>query len=540
MPLWSTTSPRVVLAGSADPVTADDAIAGDEGLNLTTAELAAHGIVRVFCLGGPAPVVDLPVDTVCVGRTSADAAADVCTADVYSHNTTQLDAKTLSQQLAEAAGLLEVALATASSSAVGTAEASPSAARDDLPEESSDEEGGSSDGTRLRVRVSRSDNEKWGITWHANIFKSSQRLVVKEIADDSVFARWNADRPERLQVSYGDRMMRINGVRADDYLPAQAAEKMRAELKKPKVRALFWRPGSAESIGEASEETGQTLPSAVLVCAGREAASAAGLGVTGAAMAAAVLVAHILLHGRSWADSQLRGDGAADLEVALRVLGEAATVLHHLGDAGAEIMAALQALATDATQIQSQSGGREERTQVEMAEVQDGMMPGADSNTIFVGSACNGSNEAITGDADPELVPQWTFSCRKCSTALFHDLSVLPHYTDGAKKASRKWATEQADDHVPGGGPGMPGSSGCTSVFVEPMRWMGDLSEPTGRLKCGNPRCGQKLGGYSWHGLPCSCGQWQSPAFQIHNARIECMPAGRRARGPAPVPVFNI
>ena len=27
-----------------------------------------------------------------------------------------------------------------------------------------------------------------------------------------------------------------------------------------------------------------------------------------------------------------------------------------------------------------------------------------------------------------------------------------------------------------------------------------------GKLACGNPSCRQKLGGFSWHGLPCSCG----------------------------------
>jgi len=130
--------------------------------------------------------------------------------------------------------------------------------------------------------------------------------------------------------------------------------------------------------------------------------------------------------------------------------------------------------------------------------------------------------------ADPQLQPQWTYSCRKCSTALFHDLNVLPHHTDGAKKASRGWVQESSG-----------GQAACTSMFVEPMKWMGCLEGQTGRLVCGNPACRQKLGGFSWHGLPCSCGQWQSPAFQIHCARLDCMPAGRRARGPAPQAVFR-
>ena len=52
------------------------------------------------------------------------------------------------------------------------------------PGDSSDEEGGSSEGIRLRVRLRRQD-DKWGIKWHKQMFKSSHRLVVDEIGRSS-------------------------------------------------------------------------------------------------------------------------------------------------------------------------------------------------------------------------------------------------------------------------------------------------------------------------------------------------------------------
>jgi len=96
------------------------------------------------------------------------------------------------------------------------------------PGDSSDEEGGSSEGIRLRVRLRRQD-DKWGIKWHKQMFKSSHRLVVDEIAAGSPIDQWNLSQPEGLQVKYGDRLERINGIRVQSS-PAEVAGKFRAEL----------------------------------------------------------------------------------------------------------------------------------------------------------------------------------------------------------------------------------------------------------------------------------------------------------------------
>jgi len=185
----------------------------------------------------------------------------------------------------------------------------------------------------------------------------------------------------------------------------------------------------------------------------------------------------------------------------------------------------------------SQPAGVQEDQQQVTDEVASGA-PQEQAQTQSADQTEEGATEANAGDAacqdeegdeeaEEKPEPSFVYQCRKCGVGLFHDLNILPHSTDGVQRRSRAWMPTD-------------GSDPCTSVFVEPMSWMGNLEGQTGKLLCGNQRCRQKLGAFSWHGLPCSCGQWQSPAFQIHGSRLDCMPAGRRVvRGPAPTAVFR-
>ena len=61
----------------------------------------------------------------------------------------------------------------------------------------------------------------------------------------------------------------------------------------------------------------------------------------------------------------------------------------------------------------------------------------------------------------------------------------------------------------------------CQSLFVEQNQWMESLvlGSSQGKLTC--PKCSGRLGSFNWAGLQCSCGQWITPAFQIHKARID-------------------
>jgi dual specificity phosphatase 12 len=56
------------------------------------------------------------------------------------------------------------------------------------------------------------------------------------------------------------------------------------------------------------------------------------------------------------------------------------------------------------------------------------------------------------------------------------------------------------------------------------MAWMAaELGggEVGGKLGCPGPRCGARLGAWSWAGERCSCGAWVTPAFQVHLGRVD-------------------
>lgn len=411
------------------------------------------------------------------------------------------------------------------------------------PAESSEEEGGSIEGVRLRVRVSRSVNEKWGVKWHKDMFKKWHRFVVDDIAEDGIIARWNELQPPSKQVRYGDRLLRINGVQMSTMPAEQLAAKMRAELQHETMRALFWRPGADEGAPRSRPKA--AAPEAVLVCASGRVAGAC-----------AVVAAHMLFERP-----------ATGLDGVLLLLGEAAARALREPDA-VDLLAGLEALAADANLAASTCSAA-----VAEASCRSSLEPVADLAAAATAVAETGPDVALPRPArvaGPDLLsadgvealatdgitsadeggehdatPLWTYSCRKCGAALFHDLSVQPHSTGGIDKRLPLWQQEQEalakaqaiqagvvpePEEVP--------EAACTCVFVEPMEWMGSLEGSTGKLVCGNPRCRQKLGRFCWHGLSCSCGQWQSPAFQIHSASIDCMPATRRVRGPLPKACF--
>lgn len=465
-PFW-TLSDRIVLAG---PDALSDAAA-----------LEDLGIVRAICVSAegrelPESARRWPCEAVSV----------------------ELGGQSLSQRLVEGAEQLQraVTLAAASDSA-------PDVVPDTEPGDSTDSEADASVGTRMRLRLRRSGDERWGIKWHQEMFKKSNRFVVDDVTEDSAVARWNGSQPSHAQVRYGDRLLRVNGVRADRGPAKQQAAKMRAELQGERIRALLWRPGGGPPA-QGSAPARQTSRR-VLVYAAE----------LGALPAAAGMVALHMLQGAS-----LECGGLA------AVLGPAADAV-----AGPGALAVIEALEPAAPLADSPAEECDLGDQREEPAVR-----GVESAECAAERGAGALVEA--GEKPTRSDPAWTYSCRKCSRVLFHDINVLPHFTDGVVKASRRdWALAQKEDE---GGTGMPHGS-CTSVFVEPMEWMGSLDGQTGRLVCGNANCRQKLGAFSWHGLPCSCGQWQCPAFQIHCARVDCVPfRSRPSRGPAPKAVESI
>ncbi|KEP63988.1 UNVERIFIED_CONTAM: dual-specificity protein phosphatase [Hammondia hammondi] len=107
------------------------------------------------------------------------------------------------------------------------------------------------------------------------------------------------------------------------------------------------------------------------------------------------------------------------------------------------------------------------------------------------------------------------YACRRCRRVLFADEHILPH--------------AKLNKPVSAVGPPPSKQRFCNMVFVEPLTWMGDVQELTGKLLCPTERCKAKLGVWSWHGLLCNCGQWHCPAFQIQLRRVDNFPRSAEA-----------
>ncbi|KAH8740954.1 hypothetical protein FG386_002500 [Cryptosporidium ryanae] len=100
------------------------------------------------------------------------------------------------------------------------------------------------------------------------------------------------------------------------------------------------------------------------------------------------------------------------------------------------------------------------------------------------------------------------YRCKRCSSALFSDKHIIEHLQNKIVNENN----------------GQNPYSECTSIFVLQMNWMEDFWMEKGKIICPNPKCDAKIGYYSWHGVRCSCGFWQTPAFQIHKSKIDYLP----------------
>ncbi|KAL1915323.1 uncharacterized protein VTP21DRAFT_6781 [Calcarisporiella thermophila] len=112
---------------------------------------------------------------------------------------------------------------------------------------------------------------------------------------------------------------------------------------------------------------------------------------------------------------------------------------------------------------------------------------------------------------------QRIYKCKKCRRALVTTENIIPH-TPGQGQSS-------FSHHKRDPAHSLSSSQLCTSFFVEPMDWFGNIgsdgegSVVAGRIDC--PKCGAKLGAFNWSGDQCSCGSWVVPAFAIHRNRVD-------------------
>lgn len=120
--------------------------------------------------------------------------------------------------------------------------------------------------------------------------------------------------------------------------------------------------------------------------------------------------------------------------------------------------------------------------------------------------------EALPGKQVP---PTPAYRCKKCRRVIALQANVLDH-VPGEGETSFDWHKRR------GGNPfSRSGDNECSSIFVEPLRWMKTVEEGglEGKLMCAH--CEARLGYFNWSGIQCSCGSWITPAFQLHKSRVD-------------------
>lgn len=112
-----------------------------------------------------------------------------------------------------------------------------------------------------------------------------------------------------------------------------------------------------------------------------------------------------------------------------------------------------------------------------------------------------------------ELSSVLLYRCKKCRRILACQENVLTHDQGNGNAPYNKKEKVCLWDEIR--------TVDCTSIFVEPMRWMATVQEGgvMGKLSCAT--CEARLGSFNWAGAQCSCGAWVVPAFQLHKSRMD-------------------
>ncbi|RDY14060.1 putative inactive dual specificity protein phosphatase-like [Mucuna pruriens] len=110
------------------------------------------------------------------------------------------------------------------------------------------------------------------------------------------------------------------------------------------------------------------------------------------------------------------------------------------------------------------------------------------------------------------------YRCKKCRRIVALQEHVIDH-VPGEGETAFEWHKRR------GGNPfNKSNESECSSIFIEPLRWMKAVEEGAleGKLSC--VHCDSRLGYFTWAGIQCSCGSWITPAFQLHRSRVDISP----------------
>ncbi|XP_019437073.1 PREDICTED: dual specificity protein phosphatase 12-like [Lupinus angustifolius] len=111
-----------------------------------------------------------------------------------------------------------------------------------------------------------------------------------------------------------------------------------------------------------------------------------------------------------------------------------------------------------------------------------------------------------------------TYRCKKCRRVVALQENVVEH-TPGEGETSFEWHKRRSGNPFD-----KSNEYECSSIFIEPLRWMKAVEEGAleGKLSC--VHCDARLGYFNWTGIQCSCGSWITPAFQLHKGRVDISP----------------
>ncbi|KAL5811992.1 hypothetical protein ACOSQ3_026942 [Xanthoceras sorbifolium] len=107
------------------------------------------------------------------------------------------------------------------------------------------------------------------------------------------------------------------------------------------------------------------------------------------------------------------------------------------------------------------------------------------------------------------------YRCKKCRRVVALQENVVEHIP-GEGETAFEWHKRRSGNRF-----NKSDESECSSIFVEPLRWMTAVEEGAleGKLLCA--QCEARLGYFNWSGIQCSCGSWITPAFQLHKSRVD-------------------
>ncbi|GAB2251749.1 hypothetical protein Droror1_Dr00004596 [Drosera rotundifolia] len=117
--------------------------------------------------------------------------------------------------------------------------------------------------------------------------------------------------------------------------------------------------------------------------------------------------------------------------------------------------------------------------------------------------------ENATSDHVAEPKPQVVYRCRRCRKIVAAKENVVFHER-GHGEVCFNWKKRSGNS-----------TPECSSIFVEPMKWMQPVEEGYVEEKLHCMGCKARLGSFNWAGMQCSCGAWINPAFQLHKNRID-------------------